>query len=77
MVLVVKILPAKAEDRPKRHGFHPWIGKRLRRRAQQPTPVLLSGESHGQRSLTGYSPWDHKELDTTEATWHACREKNV
>ena len=32
----------------------------------QPTPVLLPGESHGGRSLVGYSPWDHKELDTTE-----------
>ena len=27
---------------------------------------LLPGESHGQRSLVGYSPWDHKELETTE-----------
>ena len=26
----------------------------------------------GQRSLVGYSPWGHKELDMTEATWHAC-----
>ena len=32
----------------------------------QPTPVFLPGESHGQRSLVGYSPWGHKELDTTE-----------
>ena len=32
----------------------------------QPTPVFLPGESHGQRSLAGYSPWGHKELDTTE-----------
>ena len=31
-----------------------------------PTPVLLPGESHGQRSMVGYSPWGHKELDTTE-----------
>ena len=31
-----------------------------------PTPVFLPGESHGQRSLVGYSPWGHKELDTTE-----------
>ena len=38
----------------------PW------RRAQQPTPVFLPGESHGQRSLVGYGPWGHKELDTTE-----------
>ena len=31
----------------------------------QPTPVLLAGESHGGRSLVGYSPWDRKESDTT------------
>jgi len=36
------------------------------RRKRQPTPVLLPGKSHGQRSLVGYSPWRHKELDTTE-----------
>ena len=36
------------------------------RRKWKPTPVLLSGESHGQRSLAGYSPWGHKESDTTE-----------
>ena len=32
----------------------------------QPTPVLLAGKFHGQRSLVGYSPWGHKESDTTE-----------
>ena len=32
----------------------------------QPTPVLLPGESHGGRSLVGYSPWGCKESDTTE-----------
>ena len=37
-----------------------------RRRRRHPTPVLLPGKSHGQRSLVGYSPCDHKELDTTE-----------
>ena len=31
-----------------------------------PTPVFLPGESHRQRSLVGYSPWGHKELDMTE-----------
>ena len=36
------------------------------RRKWQPTPVLLPGESHGGRSLVGYSPWGHKELDMTE-----------
>ena len=33
-----------------------------------PTPVFLSGESHGQMSLEGYSPWGHKESDTTGET---------
>ena len=36
------------------------------RRQWHPTPVLLPGKSHGQRSLVGYSPWGRKELDTTE-----------
>ena len=36
------------------------------RRHWHPTPVFLPGESHGQRSLAGYSPWGHKESDTTE-----------
>ena len=33
-------------------------------------PIFLPGESHGQRSLVGFSPWGHKELDKTEATAH-------
>ena len=37
-----------------------------RRRQWHPTPVLLPGKSHGQRSLVGCSPWDHEESDTTE-----------
>ena len=41
-------------------GRCPW------RRAWQPTPVSLPGESHGQRSLVGCSPWGRKESDTTE-----------
>ena len=32
------------------------------------TPVFLPGNSHGQRSLAGYSPWGHEESDMTEAT---------
>ena len=35
-----------------------------------PTPVLLPGEFHGQRSLVGYSPWGHKESDMTERLTH-------
>ena len=41
------------------------LGK-LWRRQWHPTPVLLPGKSHGQRSLIGYSPWGRKEWDTTE-----------
>ena len=37
-----------------------------RRRQWHPTPVLLPGKSHGQRSLVGCSPWGCTELDTTE-----------
>ena len=39
------------------------------RRKWQPTPVFLPGESHGQRSLVGCSPWGLTESDMTEATW--------
>ena len=39
-------------------------------REQRPTPVFLPGESHGQRSLVGSSPWGHKELDMTERLTH-------
>ena len=46
--------------------FNPWVGKIPWRRKWQPTLVLLPGKSHGQRSLVGYSPWGHKESDTTE-----------
>ena len=46
--------------------FDPWVGKISWRRKWQPTPVLLPGKSHGWRSLVRYSPWGHKELDTTE-----------
>ena len=46
----------------------PW------RRAWQLTPLLLPGESHGQRSLVGYSPWDHTESEATEcAHTDKCR----
>ena len=46
-------------------GFDPWVGKNRWRRAWQPTPVFLPGESYGQRSLVGYSQWGRKESDMT------------
>ena len=42
-------------------------------RKWQPTPVFLPGESLGQGSLVGYSPWGHKELETTEKTIASTR----
>ena len=52
----------------KRRRFDPWFRKIPWRRAWQPTLVFLPGESHGQRSLVGYSPWGCKESDPTEVT---------
>ena len=63
------------------HSERPWINLYLQalerqylyapnswnqRRQWHPTPVLLPGTSHGQRSLVGCSPWGRKESDTTE-----------
>ena len=45
--------------------WRPSAAKKLRRK-WQPTPVFLPGESHGQRSLAGYSPWGRTESDRTE-----------
>ena len=45
----------------KRHEFNPWFGNISWRRKWQPTRIFLLAEFHGQRSLVGYSPWDHKE----------------
>ena len=49
-------------------GFDPWVGKTPYWRKWQPTPVFLPGESHGQGSLVGYSPWGRRESDTAEHT---------
>ena len=46
----------------------PW------RKAQQPTPVFLPGESLGQRSLVGYGPQGGTKLDMTKTTQHAHTE---
>ena len=72
MALVVKNPPASAEML-RDAKFDPWVGKIPWRRAQPPTPVFLPGEFHGQSSLVGYSPWGHKELDTTETNTFTFR----
>ena len=58
--------PACQCRRHKRCEFNPWVGKIPWRRTRQPAPVFLPGESHGQRSLVGYSSRGHKESDVTE-----------
>ena len=70
--LVIKNPPANTGE-IKRHGFSPQIRKIPWRRAWQPTPVFLPGESHGQRNLAGCTPWGQKESDTIEATQHTCK----
>ena len=55
--------------RHKRWGFDPWVRKILWRRAWQPTPVLLPGESHEQNSLAGYSPQVRKVTEHFSYLW--------
>ena len=63
--LVVKNLPAMQETWVLCLGWEDPVGKGVA------TSVFLPGESHGQRSLMGYSPWGHRELDTTEQLTHS------
>ena len=49
-----------------RPRFNLWVRNIPWRRARLPPPVFLPEEFHGQRSLAGYNPWDHKESDVTK-----------
>ena len=64
--------PICQRKRPERRRFQPWVQKIPWRREWLPTPVFLPGESHGQRSLAGYSPQGRKELNTAEAISQGC-----
>jgi len=68
VALVVKNLFANAGD-IRDMGLIPGLGRSLGK--GHGNPVFLPRESHGQRSLAGYSPWGHKESDTTEHN-HIC-----
>ena len=57
--------PACQCKRRRRQGLDPWIRKSPWRKEWQPTLGFLPGESHGQRSLAGCSPWGCKESDMT------------
>ena len=71
---MVKNLPANA-GAARDSGWDPWMRKSLWRRKWWPTPVFLTGKSHGQRILGGYSPRGHKESDTTE--WLSTHTRSV
>ena len=58
VVLVVKKLPANAEDI--RCEFDSWVRKVPWRRVWQPIPEFLPGKSHGQDGQAGYCPWGGK-----------------
>ena len=63
VALMVKNLPAMQEPQVQSLG---WTGKIPWRKEWQPTPIFLPRESHGQRSLGGYSPLGRKESNTTK-----------
>ena len=46
----------------RRLGFDPWVGKIPWGREWLPNPVFLSGKSHGQKGLAGYSPWGSQRV---------------
>ena len=50
----------------RRPWFNPWVGNISWGMAWQSTPLLLPGESHGQMSLAGYSPWGCKRVRPTQ-----------
>ena len=62
---MVKNLPANTGD-IRDTGSIPGLGRSSGGGNGNPTPVFLPGKFHGRRSLAGYIPWGHKELDTTE-----------
>ena len=66
VVLVVKNLPANVGDR-KDQGLIPGLGRSSGGRHGSPLQYSCLENSHGQRSLAGYSPQGRKELDMTEA----------
>ena len=68
-VIIPSLVTQTVKSPPTRQettGFEPWVGKIPWRREWLHTPVFLAGEFHRQRSLEGYNPWGHRELDTTK-----------
>ena len=63
--------------RCRRHGFDPWVGKIPWKRKLQHTSVFLPEESHGQRSLLGYHPWDLKSVGHNWARTQLVIQRNA
>ena len=61
--------PACQCRRHKRCGFNPWVGNVPWRRAQQPTPVFLPGESYGQKILEGYKSTGSQRVGRVGHNW--------
>ena len=61
-------------QRSERLGFNRRVWKIPWRTAWQPSPGFLPGESHGQRSLTGHSPWGSQRVGHDWVTWRVCME---
>ena len=75
MAQTVKRLPTMQETWVQSLGQEDPLEKEM-----STTKVFLPGESCGQRSLVGYSPWGHKKLDTTERLhfhFHVIFNKNL
>ena len=70
VALVIKNPPATTGVM--RCRFDPWVRKIPWRKAWQPTPVFLPGESHKQRSLVGYISSGHIESDMKQHSMHTC-----
>ena len=69
---MVKNPPAYTGD-TRDMGLIPWVSEITLRRKWQPTLVLLTGESHGQRNLADYSPWGRRKSGTSEClSTHIC-----
>ena len=76
MVLVVNNLSVNAEDARNTDSIPGWgrspgVGK------VHPIPVFLAGKFQGRRNLVSYSPWRHKESDTTEQSTHVGLAGNI
>ena len=74
VALVVKNLPANAGD-IRDTILIPGLRRSPGGRHGHPLQYSCLESPHGQRSLAGYSPWDHAESDTTEVNEHTCSRK--